>query len=551
MQMEKGTAPGPDGFTIDFYQFFWDIVKEEVQEIVEESRRTKRILKAFNATFLTLIPKEQGANSPEKFRPISLCNVILKIITNVIANRLKPLLLFLVSSKQTGFVEGRQILDDIILAHEMIHSLKQTKSPSMLLKVDLAKAYDKVDWDYLKEILTTYGFSHDQVKWIGNIISSAFFSILVNGSPSDTFNPSRGLRQGDPLSPFLFILLAKGLRRTLKDKKRTRELKGLDPHNSETSKTHQQFVDDAMLMGITSVREARVIKKTLEEFIKNSGLDINKGKSQLFFFNTQMEMKRKIIRTLGFTEGHLPSKFMGDPLVEGTPKPRQWKEQLDKMESKLRNQTYQALNFPARLTLAKVVLQAMPTYLFSVLVAPKAILKRIRAIQRNFLWGSLELKQKWALVDWETVCKPKRAGGLGLRDPETANKVMSAKIWWRWVNHKGEPWAKFWHHKYAQGMLKLTLIRYEGQCTGSPIWRATNANRSLIQNHSFWKIGKMEKRCTSSKTHGSSYQSSNQEKIRINGKFNWNMKGKLRSKTFGRRITRTQDLEYRNQRHGL
>lgn len=329
MQMEKGTTPGPDGFTVDFYQFFWDIVKEEVWEIVEESRKSKRILKAFNATFLTLIPKEQGANSPEKFCPISLCNVI--------ANRLKLLLPLLISLEQTGFVEGRQILDDIILAHEMIHSLKQTTIPGMLLKVDLAKAYDKVDWDYLKEVLSAYDFSHDWVKWIGNLTSSAFFSILVNGSPSDTFNPSRGLRQGDPLSPFLFILLAEGLGRTLKDKRRTGELKGIDLHNSQTSHTHQQFVDDTMLMGIASVKEARVIKKMLEDFNKANGLDINKGKYQLFFFNTQMETKREIIRTLGFTEGHLPSKFLGVPLVEGNPKARQWKELLDKMESKLRN----------------------------------------------------------------------------------------------------------------------------------------------------------------------------------------------------------------------
>ena len=150
MQMEKGTAPGPNGFMVYFFQFFWDLVKEEVWEIVEESRKSKRILKAFNATFLTLIPKEQGASAPDKFRPICLCNVILKIITKVIANRLKSLLHLLISSEQTGFVEGCQILDGIILAHEMIHSLKQTKSSGMLLKVDLAKAYDKVDWKYME-----------------------------------------------------------------------------------------------------------------------------------------------------------------------------------------------------------------------------------------------------------------------------------------------------------------------------------------------------------------------------------------------------------------
>ena len=92
----------------------------------------------------------------------------------------------------------------------------------------------------------------------------------------------------------------------------------------------------------------------------------------------------------------------------------------------------------------------MPTYLFSILSTPKSILKCIRMIQRNFLWRSSELKQKWALVDWEIVYKPKKARGLGLWDLEVANKVMSAKIWWRWVTHKEEPWVKFWHHKYAQ-----------------------------------------------------------------------------------------------------
>lgn len=114
-QMEKGKAPGPDGFRIDFFQNCWDLVKEELWEVVEESRRTKRVLKDFNATFLSLIPKEQGADSPGKFQPISLCNVVLKIITKVMENRLKLILPELVSREQSGFVEGRQALEGIIL----------------------------------------------------------------------------------------------------------------------------------------------------------------------------------------------------------------------------------------------------------------------------------------------------------------------------------------------------------------------------------------------------------------------------------------------------
>lgn len=114
-QMEKGKSLGPDGFTFAFFQNCWDLVKEELWEVVEESRRTKRVLKAFNATFLSLIPKEQGADSPGKFLPISLGNVVLKIITKVMENCLKPILPELVSREQLGFVEGKQILDKIIL----------------------------------------------------------------------------------------------------------------------------------------------------------------------------------------------------------------------------------------------------------------------------------------------------------------------------------------------------------------------------------------------------------------------------------------------------
>ena len=135
--MEKDKAPGMDGFTIDFFQSCWDLVMEEKWEVVEESKRTKRVLKAFNATFLTLLPKEQGVDSPRKFRPISLCNVVLKIITKVMANHLKPMLPKLVSQEQSGFVEGTQILDGIILTPEMIHFLKQTKMPGMMIKVVL------------------------------------------------------------------------------------------------------------------------------------------------------------------------------------------------------------------------------------------------------------------------------------------------------------------------------------------------------------------------------------------------------------------------------
>ena len=137
-------APGPDGFTSNFFHNFRDLVKEEVLEIVEESINKRGVLKAFNTTFITLVTKEVGADIHDKFRPIALCNVIYKIISKVIANHLKPLLLRLIISEQLRFVEGRKILDGVILVHEIIHSLKSSRMPGMMIKLDIAKAYDKL-----------------------------------------------------------------------------------------------------------------------------------------------------------------------------------------------------------------------------------------------------------------------------------------------------------------------------------------------------------------------------------------------------------------------
>jgi len=158
------------------------------------------------------------------------------------------------------------------------------------------------------------------------------------------------------------------------------------------------------------------------------------------------------------------------------------------MRSKLNDWTLRALNFPSRLTLVKSILQAMPVYLFSVLAAPKSIIKQIKTIQRSFLWGGSPDKMKWPLVDWKSICTPKNEGGLGLRDPHSTNKVFNAKILWRWVTHNHEPWARLWHAKYAWLWNKQQLIRYDEQPPGSFIWTIVSANRTLITNHCFWEV---------------------------------------------------------------
>ena len=225
--MALGKAPSPDGFTSNFFHHFLDLVKEEVVEIVEESRSKRGVLKAFNVTFLTLIPKEVGAKILDKFRPISLCNVIYKIISKVISNRLKPLLPNLIFPEQSGFMEGHQILDGAILVHEVIQSLQSSQQPGMMIKLDIDKAFDKLSWQFIRKMLEAYVFFQGWVEWVMGLISTPFFSILLNGAPTRIFQPSRGIKQGDPLSPFLFILMVEGLICLPQTQAKNGELRGL------------------------------------------------------------------------------------------------------------------------------------------------------------------------------------------------------------------------------------------------------------------------------------------------------------------------------------
>eukprot|EP00253_Pinus_taeda_P031307 PITA_31307 len=247
--MKKGTDPGPDGFTIEFFQASWHFLGGEILESIEESRMNQ------------------------------------KIITSLIAKRLKPLLDKLISTEQIGFVEGRQILDGLVVTQEVIHSLKMKNQKGMMIKLDLSKAYDRLNWKYLGEVLESFGFSRRWVKWIHSLISTPIFSILVNGTASKTFNASRGIRQGDPLSLFLFILAAEGLGRYIKKERAANKIKGLKLWGNELPLTHQQFVDDIMLFGEPTVKEVRQLKKILDLFSEASGLEINRDKSCVFIFN--------------------------------------------------------------------------------------------------------------------------------------------------------------------------------------------------------------------------------------------------------------------------
>jgi hypothetical protein len=222
---------------------------------VEDSRSLASIIKALNATMITLIPKDNEAKTPDQYRPIELCNVFYNIISKVIENILKPLLPTLVSQEQASFMEGRQIMKNIIHAHEMIHTLKLQKRGGMIIQLDLAKSYDKISWHCIVKTLEAFGFTQHWINWKVILVSTTTYSLLINGAPAKPFWPTRGMRQGDPLFPFLFILMMEGPIQSIKSATATGEITDIKPFKIFPTSMHQQFMDDTLLHGIPTIKE--------------------------------------------------------------------------------------------------------------------------------------------------------------------------------------------------------------------------------------------------------------------------------------------------------
>ena len=201
-------------------------------------------------TFLVLIPKKCGAEDLSDFRPISLVGGLYKLLAKVLTNRLKKVMGKVVSSTQNAFVEGRQILDAALIANEVINSLLKRKESGVLCKLDLEKAYDCINWDFLLSVMQRMGFGEKWVGWIRWCISTALFSVLVNGSPTGFFRSSRGLRQGDPLSPYLFVLGMEALGSLINREVRGGFLSGCRIWGREgvgNQVTHLLFADDTLV----------------------------------------------------------------------------------------------------------------------------------------------------------------------------------------------------------------------------------------------------------------------------------------------------------------
>ncbi|GKA98182.1 RNA-directed DNA polymerase, eukaryota [Tanacetum coccineum] len=434
-------APGPDGYTFRFYRHFWYLIENDVYNAVKCFFRHGEIPKGCNSNFIALVPKIPDANLVKDFRPISLIGSLYKIIAKVMANRLAGKLGDLVHEVQSAFIADRQILDGPFILDELIRWCKRKKSQSLVFKVDFEKAYDSVRWDFLDDILWNFGFGDKWCNWIQSCLRSSRGSIILNGSPTEEFQFYKGLKQGDPLSPFLFILVMESLHIAFQRVEEAGMFKGIKLDNS-TSVSHLFYADDAVFVGQWCDSNINTLVSVLECFNKASGLKINMSKSKLMGIHVDNGKIKGAALKLGCLSFTTPFSFLGTTVGGSMGRIQAWADVVQRVKNRLSKWKMKMLSIGGRLTLLRSVLGSMPIFHMSIFKAPLGVLRKLESIRSHFFNGHPLDSNKASWVNWKSVLASKDNGGLGVSSLYALNRALLFKWIWRFHTQDSSLWVK-------------------------------------------------------------------------------------------------------------
>lgn len=263
------------------------------------------------AYFVALIPKVLSPMALRDFRPISLLGSLYKILAKVLARRLAVVMNSIISSSQSAFLKGRHLVDGVLVVNEVVDHAIKIKSRCLILKVDLEKAYDSVEWGFLKHMMGKVGMCPKWVSWMKACVFGGTMSILVNGIPKEEICIKRGLKQGNPLAPFLFLLVADGFSGLMRNAVALNLFEGFEVGNNGLAVSHLQYADDTLCIGKPTVGNLWTMKALLRGFEMASGLKINFTKSSLIGVNVPSEFMAMACDFLVCSQESLPFKYLG------------------------------------------------------------------------------------------------------------------------------------------------------------------------------------------------------------------------------------------------
>ncbi|GKB82490.1 RNA-directed DNA polymerase, eukaryota, reverse transcriptase zinc-binding domain protein [Tanacetum coccineum] len=347
----------------------------------------------------------------------------------------------IVNEVQSAFVADRQILDGPFILNEVLQWCKLKKKHSFILKIDFEKAYDSVRWDYLDDVLRKFGFGEKWCGWIQECLRSSWGSVLVNGSPTEEFQFFKGLKQGDPLSPFIFILVMESLHISFKRVVDAGMFNGI-VLNSVMHLSHMFYADDAVFMGQWSTKNIDTIIYVLKCFHRASGLSINLSKSKLLGVVVSEDRVVQAANRIGCGVLKAPFAYLGSKVGGNMSRIKSWDEIVDKMVDRLSKWKMKTLSIGGRLTLLKAVLGSMPIYHMSIFKVPMKVLQRMESIRSRFFSG-VDLNSKKSIwVKWSKVLCSKEKGGLGVSSLYALNRALMCKWVWRFTTQKNLLWTR-------------------------------------------------------------------------------------------------------------
>ncbi|GJU54666.1 RNA-directed DNA polymerase, eukaryota [Tanacetum coccineum] len=405
-------SPVLDGFPFEFFRKFWSLIGPDMCVAVKWFFSHNTFTRGCNSSFISLVSKVPDPKFVSDYRPISLIGSLYKVVTKILALCLSLVIFELISDVQTTFLPNRQILDGPFILNELLSWCKFKKQQTMVFKVDFAKAYDSIRWDYLDDVLAAFGFGAKWRSWIKGSLSTGMASILVNWSPTSEFEFYRGLKQGDPLSPYLFILVMESFHLSITRAVEAGIFIGIKVDQSLMI-SHLFYADDAVFIGEWSNENLQNIMHMLHCFSLSSGLVINLKKSQLLGIGVPTDIISNAAAFLGCAVLKPLFKYLGVTIGGNMSMINAWEDSVGKIKARLSKWKLKTLSIRGRLTLFKSVLGSTPIYSMSLYKVPKAVLNAMESLRQNSFNGMHGDERKISWVQWAKVLASKRHAMYG------------------------------------------------------------------------------------------------------------------------------------------
>ncbi len=443
-QLRNGKTPGTDGLSTDFYKFFWTDIKDLLYNSIQYAYKHGSLSIEQKRGIITLLPKkEKNRLFLKNWRPISLLNTDYKILAKILANKLKKVLPLIIDEDQTGYIMGRYIGQNIRIIEDVIYYTEKNNLPGIILSIDFEKAFDTVDWKYIKLALNKFNFGQNFIKWIDVIYNDIESCVMNNGHSSNYFSLYRGVRQGCPLSPYLFLIAVETLAINIRQDV---NIQGIKVGNTEIKIS--QLADDTSCF-LANLRSLENIIKTLSKFSKCSGLKINLEKTTAKYIgayknNDYYPHGLSWIKDDIFTLGVLCTMSAEENYTKN------FKPRIEKLEYTLQMWRQRNLSIKGKITVVNCLALAPLIYLSSVKDTPLKVFQEVKKIILKFIWNDGTPK-----IAYDILCQDIKHGGLKLCNYEVKVKALLLSWVTRLTNQSEARWKKVPELLFKQDLRKM------------------------------------------------------------------------------------------------